>query len=43
MTLLEAIYKGHGKSSILPSLGISLPEGLNRRWLLNELIREEPN
>lgn len=39
------MYRGYGslKGENISELNISLPESLNRRWLVNNLLKEEPN
>jgi hypothetical protein len=42
ISLLEALYKGYGHiiDEILKEFEVELPEVLNRKWLINSLLRE---
>lgn len=45
LAILECLYRGHGRiqQDELADYGVCLPETLNRRWLLNQLLQGEPN
>lgn len=45
LSLLDCLYCGHGRllHDELADYGVCLPETLNRRWLLNQLLQGEPN
>lgn len=45
LTVLEQCYRFWAKEqdSELTKVGVKLPEAVNKRWILNKLLEEEPN